>query len=258
MLTKYGNGELAWKSYVHYDRRTTPSIETSSRDILTTLSYTCRAFANGTTPFCYVIATDKYYTWSDSGQTPLSGWKTFSPLSSQPKFSLPANMWLHNAEIWEETQYRVIATYGLGSLIAFAWNQFYAVETRSVESKTQTVLVTYSIVRRGSSYTLAKQTESPPLVTVSDMRFPRSNISEVPYEATHVKWLGPWNGRVTLFAAANVTAHEYSMATLYTGVCGEGRYRDASDCFNCSAHFYCPGDDQQHRCPPGSTQPYFT
>lgn len=129
----------------------------------------------------------------------------FAPISRLASFSLPDALWLLDA--WPGTRsgigYRVIATYGLGSIIAFNGSVFYGVEQRPAPDCANggLYLVSYSVC----GAVLIEKTVSALLACAKDQGKLTDGFYEVTYAATGVKWVGPWENTCALFVAVNIT-----------------------------------------------------
>lgn len=190
-------------AFVHYLYKDAPSLRSTSREILTTPQYSCRAFVDGDAPLCYTIKKGKHYTW-DSSEAELFD-MTFKPFSSEKCFSLPDTLWLFAAGNHKGMTFNALATYGLGSIVAFSEHGFHGVESHADDACATGRRLVY-VTRKVPNMAVVAET---PLACEWRQVTPGAHVFEVSYVHTLVKWLGPWQDDFTLLAATDVASHEY-------------------------------------------------
>lgn len=141
----------------------------------------------GTALLCHGVARDGRFTWGSAAAAVIG--MEFSPLSAHSSFSLPAALWLHDVTTRGGPVFRVLATHGLGAIVAFDGNAFSGAERRPASGSPDGGLfpVHYSV----ADGALAERDVSAALGCALPQELPRVMSIEPPSAASAVKWLGP-------------------------------------------------------------------
>lgn len=107
-------------------------------------------------------------------------------------------------------------------------------------------LVSYDV----SGTVLTRKDVSPLIACAAPQTLPDNHRWEVPYAATAVKWVGPFETQFTVFVARSVTANSYS----YHAQCAAGNYILSALCVRCPAGYRCDGKSKT-ACTAATYQP---
>lgn len=114
---------------VHVPFAVSSSVNSYTRDVITTPAYTCRATLGGSGA-CYVLSAGRY-TWSDRPATIPVSRDMFTPLSSLRSFALPASLWLFVAGSVGGGSHTPVVASGFGTAVAFKGDRLHAIESRA-------------------------------------------------------------------------------------------------------------------------------